>query len=157
MLATTEFINYLLKWGLLLCELWRRVVLYLFTTLRGATSQFDSNTHSHRGSNLTSQLNHYTQQRVLEKLTVPQVRKKFLTFYGIRKFLSMLKNNPPVLPTLSQMNPVHSSPCFCNIHFNITLPSKLRSSKWSLSFVAPQRKPHISHNIKTQGNEQHRE
>jgi hypothetical protein len=91
MVATTEFLNRMLKWGLLLCELWRRVVLYLFTKLRGVTSQYDSNIHSHRCSNLTSQLNHYTQQRVLEKLTVPQLGKKFLTFYGIRKFLSLFK------------------------------------------------------------------
>jgi hypothetical protein len=38
-------------------------------------------------------------------------------------------------PTLTQMNPENEvGVCFCNVDFNIDLPSMPRSPKWSLSF-----------------------
>jgi len=45
-----------------------------------------------------------------------------------------IHNSPPLVPVLSQINPIYNTPfnC-CNIHFNIKFPFKLRSSKWSLS------------------------
>jgi hypothetical protein len=42
---------------------------------------------------------------------------------------------PPLVPTLSQMNPVHALATYVlNTHFNTILPSMPRSSKRSLSF-----------------------
>ena len=49
-----------------------------------------------------------------------------------------IHNSPPPIPILSQINPHHALPFyFCNIHFNIILPSTLRFSTWSLSFRFP--------------------
>jgi len=72
---------------------------------------------------------------LLEKLTVSQLMKKFQAFCGSRRFIAVLNNNsPPLVTILDQMNPVYNTPFYCfNIHFNIKLPSNLRSSKWSLS------------------------
>jgi hypothetical protein len=44
-------------------------------------------------------------------------------------------NSPPLVPILSQINPVHSTPSYLSkIHFSIMHPSKFWSSLWSLSF-----------------------
>jgi len=49
-----------------------------------------------------------------------------------------IHNNPPLVPTLSQLNPVHNfPPCFPVIHSNINLPSTPRSSEWSLPLRFP--------------------
>jgi len=41
-----------------------------------------------------------------------------------------VRNSPPLVPILSQMNPVHTFPSyFIKIHFNIMLPSTLSSSE----------------------------
>jgi hypothetical protein len=44
-------------------------------------------------------------------------------------------NSPPLVPTLSQMNPIHIFlPYFPGIHSNIMLPSTPTSTEWSLPF-----------------------
>ena len=50
------------------------------------------------------------------------------------------KSQPPVL-ILNQINPVHVPLSRLEIHFNIILPFKSRSSKWSLSFGFPHQSP----------------
>ena len=51
------------------------------------------------------------------------------------------KNPPPVL-IRSHSNPVHASPShFLKIHFNITLSSTPRSSKWSILIRYPNQNP----------------
>jgi hypothetical protein len=65
--------------------------------------------------------------RVLGKLIVKQLVKKFSAFRGTRQFIILV-------PVLSQVNPVHTFPCyFAKIHSNIFL-SMPRSSNWSLPF-----------------------
>jgi hypothetical protein len=40
--------------------------------------------------------------------------------------------SPPLVPILSQINPIH--PILSKIHFNIVHPPTSRSSQWSLTF-----------------------
>jgi len=43
--------------------------------------------------------------------------------------------SPPLIPNLSQMNPIHNfTPNFPNIHCNVIFPSKLRYSEWYVPF-----------------------
>ena len=84
---------------------------------------------------------------VLKNLLV----SKFPPFYETWSWFYCGYKIPPVVRIMYQMDLVHASPpCFCNIHFNISLPSMLRSSKWCLSFKFPPLKlwmclPHTRH------------
>ena len=73
---------------------------------------------------------------LLEKLTgsqlfsqkIPRISRNPKAHYRV------YKSQPPY-PILCQINPVHAPPSyFLKFHLKIILPSKLRSSKWSLSF-----------------------
>ena len=49
-----------------------------------------------------------------------------------------IHKHPPPIPSQRQINPVQAFPShFFRIHFNIVLPSRPMSSKWSLSFRSP--------------------
>jgi len=53
-----------------------------------------------------------------------------------------IHNSQSTVPTLSQINPVHTTPPnFLKIHFNIVLPSMPWSYKWSLSLTSPYQNP----------------
>jgi hypothetical protein len=45
---------------------------------------------------------------LLENLIVAQLVKIFSSLYGIGRFISILKKNPPLLKILCQMNPVQT-------------------------------------------------
>ena len=51
-------------------------------------------------------------------------------------------SSPSLASLLLQANAVHTLQCyFIKIHFNITLPSRPRSSKWSFFFTVPHKTP----------------
>jgi len=72
---------------------------------------------------------------LLEKLLVDQFVKNLSTFYRIREFNSVIHKRLLLDPMPSQMArllPITSY--FFNVHFNIILPFKLTSPKWTLPF-----------------------
>jgi hypothetical protein len=65
---------------------------------------------------------------LLDKLVVSQLVMKFPVFYAIRRFITELHINPPLVSVLNHMNSFHTIPSYCfKAHFNIILPSMPRS------------------------------
>jgi len=52
-----------------------------------------------------------------------------------------LHMRPSPIPILVQINPIHALIPLIEINFNIILPSRLRSSKWSVSIRSPHQYP----------------
>jgi hypothetical protein len=53
---------------------------------------------------------------------VLQTLKKFPTFFGTRRFIALFTKSEPLIPILSQINPVNTKPSFfSNIHINVIL------------------------------------
>jgi len=73
---------------------------------------------------------------LLEKLTGTQIVKKLSTFYGTRRFITVFRRAPPLVPILSPMHQVHTFPIyFPKIHSHIiTLRSMRRFSDLFLPF-----------------------
>jgi hypothetical protein len=73
---------------------------------------------------------------IIQKLTVPQLVKKFPVFYETQTFTSVF--SPPHVPVVRHTTPVHTCATdFYKIHLNIIFPSTPGSSKWYLSFGLP--------------------
>ena len=74
---------------------------------------------------------------LLQKLTVPQLVKKFPTFYGTRRFITAFTSTHHL--SLSWARSIQSMPLshFLKICLNITLPSTSASSKWPLTLRCP--------------------
>ena len=79
---------------------------------------------------------------LLEKLTGSQLVKKFLAFYGTRRFSTVFTSARHM--SLSWANLIQSIPPtshFLKIYLNIILPSTPGSPKWSLSLRVPHQNP----------------
>ena len=77
-----------------------------------------------------------------EKLTDPQLIKKFPAFYTTWKFRTAFKSAHNLCLYPDPEHPVHASPShFLNVHFNIVLPSTPRCSKWCHSLRSSFRNP----------------
>ena len=75
---------------------------------------------------------------LLEKLTGFQLVKKFLAFYGTRRFITALTSARHL--SLSWASSIQSMPIishFLNIHLNVILPSTPGPPKWFLSLKFP--------------------
>jgi hypothetical protein len=58
-----------------------------------------------------------------------QLLKAFPTFYETRRVHYRAHNSLTLVPILSQLNPVHTTPSYLsNVHFNIGLPSGFPTS-----------------------------
>lgn len=70
----------------------------------------------------------------LKKLIVTNLVKT-PHYYGIQGFFYCICKSQPLDTNLNQFNPVHNLTYhFSKIHFNVNIPSMLRSHKWSLTF-----------------------
>jgi len=87
-----------------------------------------------------------TKEVLLDKLIVTQLIKRFQSFHGTRRFITVFTTFRHWYH-LSQMNPYHTlPPCFPKIHSNIVFPYTPLSSQWPLLFkFSDQNYAYISH------------
>jgi len=80
---------------------------------------------------------------LLEKLTVPQLIKKFPALNWNQKVYYHVHTSQLLVSIQSQINPVHGPPpiLFLKDHFSIILPPTSMSSKWSLCPSLPHQNP----------------
>ena len=95
---------------------------------------------------LTDSLIHYLLTSrstvLLEKLTVPQLVKKFPTFYGTRRFITAVKSARHLsLSSARLIQSIPQHPHFLKTHLNIMLPSTAGSSKRFLTLRISHQNP----------------
>jgi hypothetical protein len=74
--------------------------------------------------------------------TSPSATQEFIEVLRNPKVHYRDQESPPLVPILSQMNPVHKHPThFSKIHPNITHPPLSTSSQWPLSFRLSHQNP----------------
>jgi hypothetical protein len=77
-----------------------------------------------------------------QKLPIVQPFRKFSAILRNPKVHHRVHKSPPLVPILSQFDPVSTIPSFLSkIHFNIIHPPASWSSQWSLSFWLPHQYP----------------
>jgi hypothetical protein len=86
---------------------------------------------------------------LLQKMPNLKLRKNFQAFYGTRRFITMFTKSPPLVPVLSQINPIHAIPSCLSLrsklivhtHLHLGLPSGLLHSSFPTNilyaFVSP--------------------
>ena len=75
------------------------------------------------------------QKSLFEKLVLAHLVNKFPTFYGRRNFIIVFINSQPLVPILSQINPVSWPPFFTPLSILILLSNLTPiSSKWFLIY-----------------------
>jgi hypothetical protein len=78
----------------------------------------------------------------LKSLMSLTLSKNILLPYGIRRFITVFTQAPPLDPILNQPNPVHLiDPRLPKVHLNVILPPTPRSSQWSPAFGPPHQNP----------------
>ena len=70
---------------------------------------------------------------LLEKLTCSQLAKEWLTFYGIRRFITAFTRAHDLFVCCRDLSSQCPSSNFLKMHFSIIFPPMPRSSKWLLS------------------------
>jgi hypothetical protein len=87
-------------------------------------------------------LTNYIEESLFLNSDSSSANKEILCMYWNLKVHCYVHKSLPLVPVLSQINPVHALPsCLCKMHFNIILPCTPWSSKWSLSLGFPHQSP----------------
>ena len=98
-------------------------------------------TRHHSGSTATLNLIPWTTV-LLQKLTVPQLFKKFSAFYANQQVHHCIHKFQPLVPNPSKMLPVRALQSqHSRIHFNIIVPSSHTSFKWYHSLMFTHKTP----------------
>jgi hypothetical protein len=71
-----------------------------------------------------------------EKPPVAELFKNFPTFYETRRFITVFIKSPPLVPILSQINPLHKTPSYFSKVF-LVVSFFWRSHQYSIHYFSP--------------------